>query len=205
MNEIILQIIKPLDSKQTLNLSLRHNLHSKVSQTDPAFKAHKFLWSHNCELPWNYRIPANVSKILVHNANLSTDIVRCLKMLKIEPFVLFQITLISHTGFAFFHSPILISHFHFTLLAIWGPSRYKKNPGDDPGSPSPFLPFHSQSSAVSSMSKYLWVLSSQGPCPPPVSTAAVQQVSSSHGTPCFPSHPLSLHSAFSPHTVLFNM
>lgn len=52
MNEIILQIIKPLDSNQTLNLSLRHNLHSKVSQTDPAaFKARQLLGSRNCELP----------------------------------------------------------------------------------------------------------------------------------------------------------
>ena len=121
MNEIILQIIKPLDSNQTLNLSLRHNLHSKVSQTDPAaFKARQLLGSRNCELPWNYRLSANAPKVLLHSANLSTD-TETARNSKDRPFVLFQITLTSHTGFGFFIQLSLFSHPHVTLPAIWGP------------------------------------------------------------------------------------
>lgn len=42
-----------------------------MSQTDPAFETHERYWDYNCELPWNYNVPANVPKILSHSINFS--------------------------------------------------------------------------------------------------------------------------------------
>ena len=116
-----------------------------MSQTDPAFREWKLQWDPNCELPWI--IPANVPKILLHNTNLSSDYVTHNSKDK-------TFCIISNThGFVFFPTHLsFISQFHSTWRQHED-TGYRRNPGVA-SAPLPSLPFHSQSSTLSSTSKY---------------------------------------------------